>query len=103
MGHSYECSARGRFCLSTSQSDSFGPSAGPVIEGLEGRTKGSTYFSELVPLVDVLCDEAGVRQFAKALVEDAWRHRVTTIAEGSCAHRAVSQFPEHPEGPPSSE
>jgi hypothetical protein len=74
-----------------------------VIEGLEGRTKSSTYFSELVPLVDALCDEAGVREFAKALVEDAWRHRVTTIAESSCAYRAMSQFPEHPEGPPSSE
>jgi hypothetical protein len=56
-----------------------------VIEGLEGRTERSTYFSELVPLVDALCDEAGIRELAKALVEDARRHRVTTIAESSRA------------------
>jgi hypothetical protein len=56
-----------------------------VIEGLEGRTKGTTNFSELVPLVGALCDEAGVRELAKALVEDARRHRVTTIAESSRA------------------
>ena len=66
------------------------PSTGPLIKWFQGRTECASYCRELVTLVIVLCDEAGISELTKALVKDTWGHRVASIAEGACPHGAVS-------------